>query len=370
MWTLPPGTVGATASEGRVLTMAVTTTTAVKTAPKPAVTPAAAAAAAKPPVKTTAAANASGAAKGAATLAKPATHAITIQKGDTLGQIAVNNHTTVQALQAANKTTITDPNLIIAGAKLNIPDAVAGAAAVKPVTPKIVPAPLTVAKTQAATTQPAAKPAAAKPAAVTTQPDVTADLAALNKQVLALQAKLGAQALTPAATPPKATPPAPQPATAPAAAHAITIQPGDTLSEIALRSNTTVAALVAENKDTVTNANLIRAGAKLRIPAAKAAPKPVVAAPKPAAATPAAPKPAPAASPATTTPAPITGQPLGGPNGLQIVRAERVLPGDTLATIAQRTGTTVENLININRNTVLNGDIARLLTTIDVPAVR
>ena len=46
----------------------------------------------------------------------------TIQKGDTLSEIAKANNTTVADLQAANPS-ITNPNLIYAGSTINIPDA-------------------------------------------------------------------------------------------------------------------------------------------------------------------------------------------------------------------------------------------------------
>ena len=48
----------------------------------------------------------------------------TIQKGDTLSEIAKANNTTVADLQAANPS-ITNPNLIYAGSTINIPDAAA-----------------------------------------------------------------------------------------------------------------------------------------------------------------------------------------------------------------------------------------------------
>lgn len=50
-----------------------------------------------------------------------------IQQGDTLSQIAQANNTTVDALMAANPN-ITDPNMIIAGESINIPQVSAGGA--------------------------------------------------------------------------------------------------------------------------------------------------------------------------------------------------------------------------------------------------
>ena len=44
-----------------------------------------------------------------------------IQQGDTLGQLAINNKTDIPTLQSLNSQ-ITDPNKIIAGATLNLPD--------------------------------------------------------------------------------------------------------------------------------------------------------------------------------------------------------------------------------------------------------
>ena len=55
-----------------------------------------------------------------------ATKQITIKSGDTLGQLAQTHGTTISELQNLNPS-IKDPNLIFAGAGLNIPDAVATA---------------------------------------------------------------------------------------------------------------------------------------------------------------------------------------------------------------------------------------------------
>ena len=63
---------------------------------------------------------------------QPQTGAYTIQSGDTLSQLAQQHGTTVEALMAANPQ-ITNPNLIHAGASLNIPQA--GQAPTAPTTP-------------------------------------------------------------------------------------------------------------------------------------------------------------------------------------------------------------------------------------------
>jgi len=105
----------------------------------------------------------------------------------------------------------------------------------------------------------------------------------------------------------------PGPSDASAAAATVVVRPGDTLSAIAARAHTTVAALVAANH--IADPDRILAGATLQIPGPggpAAAPAPV-------------PAPAP---PATTV----------------VVR-----PGDTLSAIAARAHTTVAALVAANR---------------------
>ena len=109
------------------------------------------------------------------------------------------------------------------------------------------------------------------------------------------------------------------PAPAPAATGSYTVARGDTLSAIATRFRTSVAALAAANR--IANVSFIRVGQVLTIPGA-AAP---VAAPAPAPAAP-----APAAAPATTT------------------TSYTVASGDTLSAIAARYRTTVAALQQAN----------------------
>lgn len=100
------------------------------------------------------------------------------------------------------------------------------------------------------------------------------------------------------------------------------VQPGDTLSLIAQRFGTAVAAIVRAND--ITNPDVIFVGQVLQIP--------VTAAPPP-------PAPAPAPTPAQP---PVISVPAG-------FRPYIVQPGDTLAEIAARFGTTVETLASVNR---------------------
>ncbi len=97
----------------------------------------------------------------------------------------------------------------------------------------------------------------------------------------------------------------------------VTVRPGDTLSAIAVRYHTTVAALAAANG--ITNPDRIVAGATIVVPAVATSPV------------------APAAAP--TSSAPSTG-------GTVTVR-----PGDTLSSIAIRYHTTVAALVAANKIT-------------------
>ena len=97
-----------------------------------------------------------------------------------------------------------------------------------------------------------------------------------------------------------------------------TVQPGDTLTAIAIRYHTTVAAIVAANG--VTNPNKILAGSTLQIPG----------------------PPPPAATAAPVPPA----SPLIAANTTVVVR-----PGDTLSSIATRNHTTVAALVSANKIT-------------------
>ena len=96
-------------------------------------------------------------------------------------------------------------------------------------------------------------------------------------------------------------------------AQSVQVQPGDTLSAIAARYHTTVAALAAANG--ISNPNLVIAGTTLQIPGSAPAPAPVT-----------------PAAPASSVPATSV-----------VVR-----PGDTLSAIAARYHTTVAALVAAN----------------------
>lgn len=143
-----------------------------------------------------------------------------------------------------------------------------------------------------------------------------------------------------------------------------TVQNGDTLGRIAVKNNTTVAALVAANG--ISNPNLIRVGQKLIIPgAAPATPSPTASTSYQVVAGDTLAKIA--ARNGTTVAALVAANGLANPNRLQIgqslllpvaqsgppptptgtpaagpVATHLVAPGDTLGSIAARFGTTVE----------------------------
>lgn len=115
----------------------------------------------------------------------------------------------------------------------------------------------------------------------------------------------------------------------PAAAHeTYVVRPGDTLSEVAQRSGTSVSAIMAENA--LTNPNRIRIGQQLRLPHGTAAQTTSSVA-------------TPASSPGTYT----------------------VAPGDTLGHIAIRLGVKRSELISINR--LSNPDRIRIGQKLTVP---
>jgi LysM repeat protein len=127
-------------------------------------------------------------------------------------------------------------------------------------------------------------------------------------------------------------------ATADAAfATTVMVRPGDTLSAIAVRYHTTVAALAAANG--ITNPNRIVAGATIAVPA-------------PAAATP---QVAPAAAPT----------PAASPTNVTTVT---VRPGDTLSSIASRYHTTVAALVAANNIANQNLVFAGAQLTLPGPA--
>jgi LysM repeat protein len=101
---------------------------------------------------------------------------------------------------------------------------------------------------------------------------------------------------------------------------AYTVNPGDTLANIAAASGVSVEALMQANG--IHNADLINAGQQLVIPGASAAPA------------------NPAAGPASPS---VAAASAGSAGGIYTVR-----PGDTLAKIAAATGTTVQALMRAN----------------------
>lgn len=108
---------------------------------------------------------------------------------------------------------------------------------------------------------------------------------------------------------PGAVSPTPTPMTNPGGATIYTVQPGDWLSRIAGRFNTTVAAIMQANP-TIRNPNIIHVGTQLRIPTGAGAP---------------------AATP-TPTPAPrqarLTIDPTRGPAGTQVQVGATGLPAN------------------------------------------
>jgi len=106
------------------------------------------------------------------------------------------------------------------------------------------------------------------------------------------------------------------------------VRPGDTLSAIAMRYGTTVAALAAANG--ISDPNRIRAGIVLHVPDPASTPHAPPPAPPPPAAAPAPPL------PSTNTVPPIT---------------VTVRTGDTLSSIALRYHTTVAALVSVNKIT-------------------
>ncbi len=123
---------------------------------------------------------------------------------------------------------------------------------------------------------------------------------------------------------------APAPAAAPAAAPATyTVVSGDTLSRIAQRTGTTVAALASANA--IANPSFIRIGQVLTIPGAG---------------TPVAAAPAPAAAPSSSV-------------------AYTVVSGDTLSSIATRHGTTVAAITSANA--IANPSLIRIGQVLSIP---
>jgi LysM repeat protein len=147
---------------------------------------------------------------------KPSTCSVvyTVQRGDTLSGIAVHFGTTVSAIMAANN--LTNPNLIYVGQKLCIPGSP-------------VATPYGTAAASETYAAPVVEP-------VVVQPVVVA---------------------------PVVVEPSASAAAAPAAGNIYRVQRGDTLSAIAARSGTTVAALMQINN--LANPNFIYVGQQIRL---------------------------------------------------------------------------------------------------------
>jgi LysM repeat protein len=160
----------------------------------------------------------------------------------------------------------------------------------------------------------------------------------------------GGQEATPTSTP-SATPTSsatPTPTT-------YVVQPGDTLTRIAQRFGTTVQALLAANPDIV-NPNLIYVGQVIQIPGGQEATPTPTSSPTPTAT----PSPTPTSSPTpTTTPSPT---PTPTPTPTTYV----VQPGDTLTSIAQRFGTTVDAILAANP-TIENPNLIYVGQVIQIP---
>jgi LysM repeat protein len=217
----------------------------------------------------------------------------TVQAGDTFSGIASNFGTTVAALEAANPSL--DPNNLQIGAVISIPSATVPAAPSPPTPTPPVPVP-------------------SQTSTYTIKSGDTFDsiAAALGTTVSALEAanptvnpnnlQVGSQISIPSTT---TTTPAPIPAPVPTPvltppAGTYTIQAGDTLTSIATKLGTTVAALEAANPGI--NPNNLQIGTQISLPSTSTAPSttpnPVI--PTPPTPTPIVPTPAPT-SPASTS---------------------------------------------------------------------
>lgn len=136
-----------------------------------------------------------------------------------------------------------------------------------------------------------------------------------------------------ATTNPNAAPP---PAAPTSSAAIYVVAAGDTLYSIALKFNTTIQALQELNN--LANPNTLTIGQRLKIPGAEAASAEGTAASQPTRA-------GPTMAPAVASPSP--------PNAKDATRAPTsetytVQPGDTLASIAQQYGITIEELARVN----------------------
>jgi LysM repeat protein len=231
--------------------------------------------------------------------AKPAyAGTVTVQPGQTLSQVAAEEGVTVAALAAANG--ISNPNLVDAGTVLQVP----GSAA--PASPAPAPAPAPTAIT--VTVQPGQTLSGLAAQYGITVAALTAANGISNPDLIVAGSVLQIPGSGVAAAPAAPVAAAPTFTT-------VEVQPGQTLSALAVLYNTTTAALVAANG--ISNPNRISAGMVLRLPG-------------PAAAAPAATGPTPAAATVTT------------------VGTITVHRGDTLTSLAAHYGTTPAALAAAN----------------------
>lgn len=158
-----------------------------------------------------------------------------VQRGDTLSQLAAQYNTSVKAIMAVNG--LANPNLIFAGQMLCIPDPPAAASQAAPT---VAAAP----SNDGATPELAAAPSPAS----ATEAAASAPVTATDAAAAAVSGDSASASTQPAATGPTT----------------YRVQRGDTLSGIAVRFNTTVAALMAQNQ--ISNANFIYAGQQLQLP--------------------------------------------------------------------------------------------------------
>ncbi len=221
-----------------------------------------------------------------------------VQPGDTVSHIARRTGSTVAAIVAANG--LDARATIRAGQVLTLPSAA-------PAAPVVAPAPVTTHTVVAGDTVSAlAKRYSTTVAAIVAANGLDARAFIRVGQVLTVSGTTAAPA--PGAAPAPAIAPAPQ-----AAPGSHTVVAGDTVSALATRYGTTVAAIVSANG--LDSRAFIRVGQVLTVPGA-----------------PAAPAPAPASAPAA---APTAG-------------SHRVVSGDTVSALATRYGTTVAAIVSAN----------------------
>ena len=194
----------------------------------------------------------------------------------------------------------------------------------------------------------------------------------------------GTQISPPAETTPTETTPT---ETQIAASGTHTVAAGDTLSAIAAKNGTTVAALMSANPD-ITNANQIAVGQQIKLPTTPIAPAPVaptaalpitpatpVVAPKaPAVVAPAAPvvptvkppAPVPPAPVATVVPPTENMAPVASTVVAPQVQSYKIASGDTLSAIAAKSGTTVNAIMAANPS-ITNANMINAGATISIP---